>query len=114
MIGPHNLLPSLLAMFGWKSSAIRTAPPPKPENWRSMGHYGDFGLRGEGCPKSEIPSPISPRSRGRQTQEPIEQICRDPLDARVCDGGVIQSPAPADRPCSENPGTTRCLVNRRV
>src|SRR6266850_8503366 len=55
--------------------------------------------------------PLLPRWN---SHEAIEQIRGDPLDARVSDGGVIQSPAPADRPCSENPGTARCLVNRRV
>src|SRR2546425_159484 len=50
----------------------------------------------------------------RNTQEPIEHIRRGPLDAGVRDARVIQSQAPADRPCAEDPRAARCLVDRGV
>src|SRR5437762_6692030 len=46
--------------------------------------------------------------------EPIEQIRRDALDARVHGASEIQSPAPAGRTRAEHPGAARRLVDRRV
>src|SRR5438552_13270080 len=55
-----------------------------------------------------------PRSGLRESPEPIQQIRRDALNARVHDAAEVQSPAPAGRPRAEHPGAARCLVDRGV
>src|SRR5438874_177940 len=46
--------------------------------------------------------------------EPLQQVRRDALDARIHGASEIQSPAPAGRARAEHPGAARRLVDRRV
>src|SRR5881396_3133663 len=66
-----------------------------------------------------FPSVIAERhpALGRRgSTEPLQQVGRDALDARVhvAIAIVTQSPTPAGRPRAEHPGAARCLVDRRV